>query len=424
LGKKKIYYGWWVVFACFILMSSGMGILVNTFTIFLKPVIEDLNFSRSEFSLCFTIAHLAAMFITLFLGKLINKNNIRFIMLLSCIGAGIGYIFYSNAHSLIGFYLISILIGLAQAGMTIIPISIIISNWFVEKRGFALGLTFAGSGVGGMFYCLVANWLILIFGWRMAYLFLGISILLTTIPVLVFIIKGHPSEKGLEPFGKVNNENQTEIDTWSLTFSNAIKTKAFWTLGFAMLIMGIINTGIQSHIFAYFTDLGYSSVFTTNIISFSLIMLVLGKIILGVIFDKYGSEKGVIYSCSFLFCTAVLLLKMKFIMFTYLFSIFFGLGASMATVMAPYLTRNIFGPTDYKIIFGPIHFLLTFGFSIGTPLSGLVYDILGSYKPIWITYSVFTLILMFALLLSISQGKKLRFYQVKESKIPSSAVRS
>ncbi|VIF71629.1 transporter, Major Facilitator Superfamily (MFS) [Clostridioides difficile] len=406
-SQKGFFRGWLVVFAGLILMISVYGIVNNCASLFIKPVTEDLGFSRSEFSLYYTVIALSTMVIALFMGKLAKKFKLKNIILVGCVLAGIGYIGYSYASSIYVFYLMSIFSGLGLGMTTLTPLSIIISNWFIEKRGLALGLTFMGSGVGGMIFNPIANYIILNYSWRQSYLVLGIIILVTTIPVVLIFMSERPGDKGLLPYGYSNSsENVLDTSARGIMLGDAVKTKIFWIMVVGLILITIIAMGVQMHIASYLTDIGYSPTFAASVISINMGVVILGKILLGYVFDKVGCEKGVIFVGLQVFLGVLALLFASKYPAIIVFIICWGIGNCMGTIVPALITSEIFGKRDYSTIVGVVNAVVLLGAALGSAVTGKLYDMSGGYTLAWMTYLVLTVIMVGLILISLVLGKR------------------
>lgn len=404
--KPKMFYGWWIVVGCFFLTFSGIGIAINSIGVFLKPVSESLGFARGEFSLYFTIAALSMMVAAPFMGKLLSKYNIRLVMGIATTLLAASFILYSKSTTLMHFYLLSISLGIGMAGTHVIPVALLITNWFKEKRGLAIAVALAGSGIGGMCFNPIGNYLITAYGWQTAYLILGSILALTTIPVALFIVRLHPSEMGLVPYGETEETAESLADLKGLSLSEALKTSGFWLLGLALLLIGVINMGVQQHIPAYLTDIGHSPAFAASIVAIFMGVLVFGKITLGYIFDRYGSRNGIIIIFSVFALATFVLMGAKAAWIAIAFGLIFGFANAIMTIPAPLLTVELFGQKHYGVIYGVMSIFFTIGSGIGMPLSGAIFDARGSYLPAFTLYIVLALVTMGIALLALSRGKK------------------
>ena len=153
-NDAKIFYGWQIVAGACLLNFAGIGIIVNSYGIFIKPVTESLGFSRGSFTLYFSIAALCMTFAAPVVGKLLEKFNIRIVMTISTTMMSVSYILFPQCQTLKQFYLLAIFLGIGSAGSHIIPVSMMIIrackrvNWcrlftknqspvaHLEKQGF------------------------------------------------------------------------------------------------------------------------------------------------------------------------------------------------------------------------------------------------------------------------------------------------
>ena len=152
LEKHHIYYGWVMVVAGILVMSVTHGVLQNCFGQFIKPVSESLNVSRSSFAINMTILNVVYMIVALFSGKIFVKLKLRNLMRIACVALPIIYFSYSFCREMWMFYALSVAAGLMMSSLTFLAFTMIISQWFIEKRGTAIGVCFMGSGLGGMLF--------------------------------------------------------------------------------------------------------------------------------------------------------------------------------------------------------------------------------------------------------------------------------
>lgn len=95
----------------------------------------------------------------------------------------------------------SLFVGFGSLSTTIIPVIILIRNWFIEKRGLALSLAFSGLGLGGVVFSQLVTFLINSFNYQIAYIVYGVLMILIGLPVILFLIKVNPQDIGLTPYG-------------------------------------------------------------------------------------------------------------------------------------------------------------------------------------------------------------------------------
>ncbi len=404
--KTGFFYGWWIVIGGFILHFIGIGIGINAIGVFFKPVVDSLGFSRGAFSLYFTISALSMMVAAPFIGKLLEKFDVRIVMGVATTLLAVGFALFSQCTTLLDFYLVAVVVGIGHAGSHIIPVSMMINNWFVKRRGMAMGIVFTATGLGGLVFNPVANWLVLTYGWQNTYIILGVIIGLFCIPTALLIMRRSPVQMGLVPDGEAAVEEKKVVEVPGLTLGQSIKLPMFWMLAGMILFLNALNMGIQQHLIPYLTDLGHSSTLAANIMAVYLGMTVLGKLVLGRLSDKEGVVRGFIVFSIVLALGIGILFGAKLVWVAVLFGVVYGFANAIQTVMPPLMTADCVGLKHYALIYGIMNIFSTLGAGIGMPLSGYIYDATGSYSYAFVLYIVLTLL---AMVLGILAMRRARF---------------
>lgn len=203
---KKIYYGWFVLVAAVLIMATGWGVPFNASSIFLTPIADDLGFTRSAISATATIRAASLMIVSFFSGSIFRKGDIKKTMQIATITLIISFYPMSIANSIIIFYILTMITSISVSLIGILPLSLILSNWFIENRGLVMGIAFMGSGIGGIVFSSHGGMWLELFGWRIAYKILTMIIVVIVIPCTLFLIKIHPKDMGLLPYGSLDEK--------------------------------------------------------------------------------------------------------------------------------------------------------------------------------------------------------------------------
>ena len=152
MEKKKIFYGWYIVFGCLIITCTMVPPIMALSNKFLIQVTGDLGISRSAFTLANTILQGLGIFISPIVSSRLAKGNMRRIQCISIVGFVLSYASYSLAQNAAHLYISSFFTGIFFLNAALIPVSMMITNWFVKKRGLAMSIAMAGIGVGGTIF--------------------------------------------------------------------------------------------------------------------------------------------------------------------------------------------------------------------------------------------------------------------------------
>lgn len=409
--KKEIFYGWFVVFAAFMTQFTVYSLVYNCFGLFIVPVSEALNVSKTAISTFYTILSIVGLGVTIFPVSQILDNpkiDIKWVMAAGCVFVGAGFVGASRVSSINQFYIMAVLvgIGLACAGLGT-PIAVAINSWFIEKRGLALGITMAGSGVGSVILTQVITRVLAVYDWRSAFFIVGVITVVTTVPFILMFVTKYPEKKGYKPYGykegKLGDNQGLDLSPEELekmSVANSIMTKNFWLFFFGYAALAFAMPAVKILLSPYLQDLSFSEQFAGNILSITAVVLIPGKPLIGMIFEKYGSKPGMILSGGFMTISIILLLINK-LPLIYLFGAIYGLGSSVASVGPPIFISDIFknNPNYAKIMS-----LASVGGGItgalgSTILTGLQ-EATNSYFLAWVTIAV--LLVVATLLMSLS----------------------
>lgn len=379
LYHGKIYYGWFIVVATFIILASSMGIVFNTSSLFLKPISDDLGFTRSAISATIMIRSFTQMIVSLFSGRIFSKYKLNNVMKLSTIVLVISFFSYSILDSLVLFYLVTIIVSLSFSLMSILPLSLILNNWFNDRIGTVTGFAFMGSGIGGMLFNSLAGKWILEYGWRNTYQILALIIFLTVTPFIFFIIKIHPRDIGLKPLGELPESNPNlDVEDEGVLLKEVIKTNRFRVMIFSSILIAMSINTLMMTISPHLTDIGYTITYSANIVAICMGAIAIGKLILGYLYDKFGVKLATIISCLSTLLGITGLIRYNSDLILLILIIGSGIGGAYGTVGPPIITKKIYGKRDYSALYGVVFAANAIGAALGPMLNGFTYDLTGS----------------------------------------------
>ena len=355
-ARNRLFYGWWVVLVAALSLFLGPTPMVAfSFGVFLKPLVQEFHASRGAVSLAFTLHATMVALSMPFAGRIVDRFGPRKVILTSACTAGL-LLLSANfcSGNIWQLYLLYAALGVASCGVAPVSYCDVISHWFDRHRGLALGFMMAGLGTGALVMPSVAHYLITSFGWRMAFGFSGVAILLIGVPILAIFLKEKPELMSLLPDGgpsALTRWNTREADS-GMSFGEAGRTSTLWLLLCAFVLVAAGVAGCSAHIAAVLADQGTSTrsaAFATSIFGGGLL---LGRVGSGYLLDRFFAPRvaAVIFVCA---ASGIGLLRIagsQELAFAAAFSIGLGLGAEV-DVMA-YLTSRYFGLQSFGSIYG------------------------------------------------------------------------
>src|SRR6478752_5030326 len=188
---------WWIVFGATLSMLVAQGpVILYTLGLFIKPLNQEFGWDRASISAAGGIAAISSAIAIPFVGWLIDRWGIRPVLLPVIVLSASSIALIAMSPSSIGvFMLLFAITGLLGSGQGPLGYAKSVSAWFDDKRGLALGITMSGIGLGAALVPQYAQWLIGNFGWRTAYVGLGLLTLMVAFPAVYLFINEPGREK-------------------------------------------------------------------------------------------------------------------------------------------------------------------------------------------------------------------------------------
>ena len=378
---------WLVAVGCMISFGGSSGMLSNCNGVFTVPVPQALGVSRAAFQFYITLAMFVGLFTMTFWGELFRRHPLRLRQFMTlgtvvCCGCTLGYSF---ATRLWHFYALAFIYGLFIQTLSGLALTTIISNWFLENKGLAVGMAFTGSSLIAAVMTPIANRVVTVYGWQWGYRLLAAGGFVILMIANLFFIRETPASVGLTPLGAAP-EQVGEVQYLGLSRAAAIRAPAFWLMTAGFLCITIVGNGIHPHTIASLISLGYSSGMAASVASAVMAVMAVAKLALGALFDRLGAVKSSVVAGGCLFVSA---LSMSFAgaspLMPWVFALCFGFGAAMMTVSLSYLASENFGPREYAGIYSLSTAIGGLG-NLANMLSGAIYDVTGSYRAAWPLY--------------------------------------
>jgi len=407
------YYGWVIVGVSFITTIVNYGIWWS-FPIFYVNILSEFGWSRAATATIFTVGSVVYGFGSLVAGTLVDKFGPRKLIPAACFLLAFGCLIGSISTQRWHFYVAyGVFMGLGVICAGYVPITVALSNWFVKKRGTALGIGLAGN-VAPPLLAVPIQHLISTIGWRGSYAILAAIVIVVIAPLTGVFMRTRPQDLGLEPEGSkiateaengfkmvrpgrgVENEivNKEWVETdWSLF--KGMKTHPFWLLVGVTITLSTGAGMIMHHLVALVVDLGQSEELAAFIFSLAGLMAAAGRLG-GFLADRLGREVTFTIVTSLFLGSALglmIIIHGGQIWLFYIYAITFGLGFGLSSPALSCAAADLFGGRRFGSILGFVNIGFGVGQGAGAWLGGAIFDHTGSYR-----LAVMTAIPLFALM--------------------------
>jgi MFS family permease len=393
----RIFYGWWIV-AIGCVQDAVKGGLFNTgFTLYFLPVLTELNLSRAATSLPFSLSRLEAALGAPFVGYLIDRFDVRVMLVAGTLLAGLGLILLSLTHSYLLFLLVFIgpLSFGFQAGFNQATLAVV-AHWFRRKRGLAMAIVQTGQAIGGVLIFPLVALAVLKLGWRTAAVLSGLAVL-TLLPLVLFIRRS-PESMGLLPDGDRSPAQGQHAspsgltppldDTREFTTREALRTPTFWLLAAFHGLRNVPYAGVTVHLVPLLVWKGLDEPAAAFYVGLTALATVVSRPLTGWLGDRQSKQMigavGVLLGAAGL---AVLAYGdgawWALVLFAVLFS--FGDGVNSVTWA---LVGDVFGRAHFATIRGWISMFQSFASMPAAVYTGWVYDRTQSYTQALIAFVI------------------------------------
>jgi MFS family permease len=422
--RLPFFYGWVVVAVTFVTMAIGVNAR-TAFSLFFPPILSEFGWERGVTAGAFSFGFVVSGVVSPLIGRLMDRAGPRAVMELGIALMGGGLLLAPLTSAPWHLYVtIGVMVGAGSVCLGYSGFSLFLPNWFIRRRGFAIGIAFAGVGIGSITLLPWVQHLIEQKGWRAACTAIGLMVLIALAPINLLLRK-RPEDLALLPDGDaVLHEAAAKpasniLDpTWAATdwtLPRALRTTRFWWLALGFFCGLYVWYAVQVHQTKFLLDIGFSpnvGVWALGVVS---LLGIPGQIVLGHASDRIGRETVWAISClGFAICFASLI-ALKYqpsLLLVYLMVFTQGaLGYGVTSVMGAVVLEIFQGP-HYGSIYGTILLIGLAGGALGPWLTGLLYDLTGSY------------ILAFAIAIGVSALSGFAIWQASPGKIRAVAGRT
>jgi MFS family permease len=367
---------WFIAGLAFIVLGFSRG-LHSSFGVFNVALLEAFNWSRGATAGIFSVVLSVDAVLSPVVGYLLDRFGPKKVVVAGCLALVTGLFLSARVTELWELYLyfgLVVAIGITFMGM--VPHVFIISEWFSSNRATAIGLVYAGTGVGIMLLSPLSEWLISTYGWSRTLEAYSAFVLLALLPLVwLFYQHGPYGQKLRQGSGKREQQNQ-----W--TAKLALQSLQFWLLFFARICAACGTTVIVTHQVAHVVDVGYSNFLAASVFGLAGITSSFGRVVFGFIADLLTKQAA--YTLNIVMTVigvgALMMLRdSSQTWLLYVYVIFFGIGFGSRAVIFSALTADIFSGKGFGSILGYSTVAVGVGGALGSWLGGAFYDWTGSY---------------------------------------------
>lgn len=401
--RIPFFYGWImlpIATIAYMMTTPGQTIGISIFN---PSLTATLNLTQTQLTGAYALGTFLASLPQSYIGALMDRYGIRRVMIGVVIAIGLACLFMSQVSSLIMLFFAFFFLRLFGQGALSLLSGNTLSMWFINRLGTAQGIYNVGGALSiGLFPPLIL-YLISTFGWRSAYVLLGIMVCVVMLPILFTIYHDRPEEIGQYPDGEKEVPTAEEAAALSkndLTLPEAMQSYAYWLYLILMAVVGMIVTAVFFNVIPMFESFGLTA--ETAALTFTIVAVVspIFQLSGGVLADYVPVRYITALSMVGFTAAILLLLNTTTPTLAYLYAGLLGLSQGLFTVSQGTMWVRYFGRTNLGKIRGSVMTAAVAGTSLGPFIMGFTYDLLGNYTvSLWIfaaIFAPFTILTLFA----------------------------
>lgn len=365
--NERVFYGWVMV------LVAGLGIFASgpgqshTFSVFVAPISEDLGITVTAIAFAYALATVGAAFLLPFVGKQVDRFGPRWSLTGIVIGLGLACLFFGAAANMIWLVIGFGLLRFLGQGSMMLGSANLVAQWWSAKRGFAMSLMALGFAASMAVHPQLGRWLIELFGWRGAWVGLGLFTWILMIPVLLVLAVDKPEDMGLSPDNAaepVDAAGQKPALTGA-TLPEALRHRAFYLLSLAWLSLAGLVTALHFHNVTIMVRQGVDPAWATSAFTIAAVTMVFTMPLVGRAFDRFRTRWVI---AAGLVVQAASLVAVTFVYGVpalVVYGMIFGLNNAFSMTMFGYIWPRYFGRKHLGRIQGTGQMVGVFAASLG-----------------------------------------------------------
>jgi len=393
---------WIVLVSICLMVGSSIGLLVNSNGVFYTPMATDLGVLRGTISLHGTFVSMSTAFASLVIGQFFDRFAWKNTILFGVVFGFVGTLLMAFTSNIILIYIFGIIRGIGSAFFSMVPMTMIVNQWFQKRKGLAIGLASGTSGVFGALAAPVLAAIIEASGWRFAFIVKGVFSVILALPALLIPYAFNPKDEDLLPYGF----EKEAIDSKPIRQTEPENLSAARISFIALMTLALLNTMVvfvNQHLPGYGESVGLNSETASFMLSAVMIGNLTGKFSFGAISDKIGTVKTSLGMISISTLSILILIFLQQPFTLVLGSFLYGAIFSVGGVALPLFSTEFFGPVTGVKVYSQVNFIASVGGAVSVSLVGFIYDFTGSFIPAFVMALAFNLINVVAILLAQKQ---------------------
>ena len=411
IRRPRFYYGWWIVFVVVLagVVQSTQG--HPALGVFLKPITEHFDWSRGAYTSGMTVGTMLGGFIAIFIGPLVDRHGGRWILTTAAFVVGGTLILTAFVTSFWQFFVLQIIARTVNMGIVVLVMQVVISKWFVRRRGRAVAIGGLGGMIGNAGTPLFVQFFIGRIGWRASAVILGSTVWAVILPPIWFFLRRSPEDMGLLPDGDSEGSEQVarrnegrstppaRVET-SMEVRQVLRHRSLYLLITAFTLSSLVGSSLNLHAIPYLSDRGLSAGVAVSVMAVLSSTGAAGALLMGFAVERYPAR--FVLSAAFVLgaISYMILLNVNGLIVAFLWAGYAGVVRGGAGILTQIIYADYYGRESLGSIRGLTSPTQMGANSLGPLAAALAFDLRGDYVFIFALYGVLMVAASFIIFLA------------------------
>ncbi len=372
------------------MIAASVGLTTNVAGLFFSPIATEFGILTGSVSLTLTICNIVFALGGLAAPKLLSEERLKMLLVT-------GTALIAGSTALLGLspnifvmYVLNAARGFAGGVLGFVLVTMVINHWFHANVGLATSIAMSCSGLAGALFSLIISSVIEKSGWRTGYLFVAVVMIILNLPAILFLPSLDPKTKNMVPLGEKEEATTAAKNTENKTEATMPIVKGLFAMAIVYAFLSCGATALPQHFPGIAGSYGMTASVGAMMLSICMVANSLGKIVLGALSDKFGSQISLFLYCALIIVAVVVLWLVHLPFAMYIGAALYGLTYALGTVGVVMVTKDTFGMANYSKTYPTISLAGTLANAVFSSLIGFMYDISGNYAT--------TLLMIFVML--------------------------
>lgn len=401
---SEIRRGWLLILAsCVGVTCSSIVLPFYTIGALVKPLTAELGWTRADVQVGILFSSGLGALTAPLVGWLSDRYGPRVLVLPGLAGLAVGFFIAAGMNGeLWMFFLAYGCMALLGAGTTPVTWTRAIAASFERQRGFALGLTLTGTGICAMLAPAYAVWLVEAFGWRGAYVGIGLLPIVFAGPIVWLWFRPAPPEAARGRAAQRRDAVSAPDAIWGLTLGGAVRGHRFWVLCLSIFAIYMAVSGISPNLIAALTDKGFTAASAATVQGVYGFAIILGRLVVGYLVDRYWAPGVALVSLSLPAIGCLVLTGTPDFAWAVIAALLIGFAAGAELDLMAFFAARYFGLRHYAKIYAILYAILAVAGGTAPMLFARVFDLTASYE---ISFLIATGLFVFGAVILLALGR-------------------